>query len=93
MAAQGWFDPELVVADWFPVDIKAWFDSTLVSNATAAHATTGNLTGPGSTVAGHRRHNWIRFGRCRHCGASVAAYHNGRTAGANGNRSRVSQQV
>lgn len=33
MAAEGWFDPELVTADWFPVDVKEWFDSSLVTAA------------------------------------------------------------
>lgn len=54
MAAEGWFDPSLVAADWFPVDVKIWFDASLVTKASTpvTHATTGALTGPGSAVAG-----------------------------------------
>lgn len=32
-APQGWFDPQLVVRDWFPLDFRGWFDSTLIIQA------------------------------------------------------------
>ena len=57
MAAQGWFDTELVAVDWFPVDIRAWFDSTLVTDVAATHNTSGSIVGPGSTVTGASKRN------------------------------------
>ena len=57
MAAEGWFDTELVAVDWFPVDIRAWFDSTLVTDVAATHNTSGSIVGPGSTVTGASKRN------------------------------------
>ena len=33
MAADGWFDPELLPAEWFDDSIKGWFDESLIAAA------------------------------------------------------------